>query len=78
MSLRTLEVSRPWREWQHAGRKLLSTLRILFTLGMARTFGHYRHSEWNGELDYAIYEWRGKMWAIPTGPFDDEARFRRS
>ena len=47
-------------------RKLGSTLSIVFNLGMARTFGRYRRSGWNGEFDYALYEWRGRLWTIPT------------
>lgn len=68
MTILGIEISRPWWEWQHARRKLLSTCRILLNLGMARTFGRYLHSEWNGEMDYAVYEWRGRTWAFPTSP----------
>lgn len=68
MTSSTYEISRAWRDRGHATRKAFSTIRILFNLGMARTFGHYRHSVWNGQFDYAVYEWRGKEWAIPTTP----------
>ena len=60
------ETSRPWREWQHARRKLWSTVKIVTNLAAARTFGVYVHTVWNGQFDYAVYLWRGKMWAIPT------------
>ena len=66
------ETSREWREWGHAVRKAVSTVKILYRLGMARTFGVYVHSVWNGELDYAVYLWRGKMWAIPTTPIESD------
>ena len=45
--------------------KLFSTLRIVVTLFMARTFGRYEHSGWNGEFEYARYRWAGKSWVIP-------------
>lgn len=55
----------------HFLRKLRSTLSILYHLGMARTFGTYDYSsafeEHPGYLDFARYEWRGKVWIIPTG-----------
>lgn len=50
--------------------KSVRTLRMFATLYMARMFGTYRHSAWNGEFEYARYTWRGKDWAIPTGPFE--------
>ena len=48
--------------------KLGRTLRLAFTLVMARTFGRYIHSGWNGQHNYASYEWRGRVWLIPTSP----------
>lgn len=47
-------------------RKLRSTLRICLTLLLARMFGEYIHSGWNGVYDYARYRWRGQDYAIPT------------
>ncbi len=53
----------------HALRKLRSTIRIIATLAMARTFGKYVHSTGgHGFPDCAVYQWRGKVWSIPTGP----------
>lgn len=49
-------------------KKLFSTLKICTTLFMARTFGEYKHSGWNGEFEYARYIWKGEDWIIPTGP----------
>lgn len=49
-------------------RKIANTIKICVTLFMARTFGRYVHSVWDGELDYAKYAWRGKTWAFPTAP----------
>lgn len=49
--------------------KLRSTIRILWCLLMARTFGDYQYSEDGpNSAPYAIYEWRGEYWAVPTGP----------
>lgn len=48
--------------------KLFSTIRIVFTLFMARMFGEYQHSGWNGEYEYARYTWQGEDWIIPTAP----------
>lgn len=54
-------------EFKHGARKFISTIRILFNLGMARTFGRYEYSTGNPDgFDYARYVWRGKSWAIPT------------
>lgn len=55
---------------KHFFRKLRSTVRIVSTLFLARTFGKYRHSVSDECLDYAVYVWRGKEWAIPTAPLD--------
>lgn len=64
------ETSRVWFEANHWLRKLASTIHILSCLGMARTFGEYRHSVWDGRMDYAVYVWRGREWAIPTRAMD--------
>lgn len=56
----------------HTLRKLLSTMRILATLFMARTFGHYEVSVWNGEFGFARYHWRGRTWAFPTSPIEED------
>lgn len=54
----------------HVLPKLRNTLRIVMTLAMARTFGRYRHSGWNGINSYACYAWRGREWSIPTAAND--------
>lgn len=59
---------------RHFLRKLWSTSRILVNLAMARTFGEYVHSVGGGEFEYARYRWRGREWAIPTGPILHEER----
>lgn len=56
----------------HAIRKLISTLHMLACLGMARTFGTYQHSGWDGAVEYARYYWRGRYWIFPTSPEDKE------
>lgn len=49
--------------------KLAQTLRGIFNLGMARTFGRYIHSIGGpGQPMTAIYEWRGKRWHIALRP----------
>ena len=53
----------------HFLHKLRSTLTIAVTLILARTFGTYLWSEHSYELSYALYEWRGEVWAFPTEPF---------
>ncbi|MCW0235237.1 MAG: hypothetical protein OJJ21_16675 [Ferrovibrio sp.] len=52
-------------------KKLASTARIVATLAMARTFGEYLHTVWDGELTYAKYRWRGQTWAIPSSAMED-------
>lgn len=53
--------------------KFRNTLRIAGTLILARTFGRYRHSVAGfGVPDYAVYEWRGKLWAFPTAPLAND------
>lgn len=54
---------------RHAIRKFFSTLRICGCLIMARTFGTYVHSGWDGVNEYAQYRWRGQEWRIPTFRF---------
>jgi len=49
---------------------LVSTTRLCATLFLARTFGCYDGSVWNGEFEYARYMWRGRMWAFPTSPIE--------
>jgi len=57
----------------HFIRKLRSTLRIAFTLALARTFGEYQHSVHDsGGLTYAIYRWRDQEWPFPTAPLEVE------
>lgn len=53
-------------------KKLIKTIRICSTLFIARTFGEYNHSGWNGVFDYASYNWRGETYHIPLGPIDKE------
>jgi hypothetical protein len=55
----------------HTLRKLRSTLTIVSSIFMARTFGEYRHSVWGTGSSYAVYRWRGKVWEIPMGPLED-------
>jgi hypothetical protein len=55
----------------HFTRKLGRTIRTLSCLFMARTFGEYHHTVWDGGFTYARYQWRGKVWAVPTGPLED-------
>jgi len=50
--------------------KIWSTLSIACRLVLARTFGEYQHSVWNGEFSYARYRWRGNDWAFPVSPIE--------
>ncbi len=52
--------------------KLRSTVSILITLGLARTFGVYDTSIWDGQMHYARYRWRGRLWAFPTSPIKED------
>lgn len=58
--------------------KLLSTLRISLTLILARTFGDYECSVWDGKFSYARYKWRGKIWAFPTSSIDEEEEEKKT
>lgn len=51
---------------RHFLHKLGKTSAMLFCLFMARMFGEYRHSGWDGVIEYARYSWRGHDWIIPT------------
>lgn len=55
----------------HFLHKLASTLRITGKLALARMFGRYEHSVHAAGLDYAVYHWRGEVWAFPTQPLDE-------
>lgn len=54
--------------------KLASTIRLCTTLFLARTFGTYEHSIWNGQFEYHRYTWRGQSWVFPAGPIDSEEK----
>lgn len=53
-------------------RKLKGSLKIAATLVLARTFGAYEHSGFDGKIEYARYTWRGRSWVIPTSPVSRE------
>lgn len=55
----------------HGAKKFFSTLRIAYTLIMARTFGEYIHSLYLGEIEGAVYHYRGQRWFFPTSSMDD-------
>jgi hypothetical protein len=55
--------------------KLFGTIRICACLFMARTFGEYLHSGWDGTVEYHRYAWRGEEWIIPKGPVDTQGLF---
>jgi len=58
---------------KHFLKKLCSTVRILACLGLARTFGQYEHSGWDGTISFARYRWHGQSWVIPTSSAKGEA-----
>ncbi len=53
-------------------RKALDTLRMTSALVCARHFGRYVISTYAGRYGYHEYEWRGRRWAFPSGPLDDD------
>jgi hypothetical protein len=54
-------------------RKLFSTLRIVYCLFMARTFGQYHHSIGGpNQPDFAVYNWREQDWWVPTGSTEQD------
>lgn len=50
--------------------KLWHTLKMAGRMTMARTFGEYETSGWDGNVDFAIYRWRGRSWFIPLSCID--------
>jgi len=55
---------------RHFLHKLKGTLALLLCFFMARMFGEYRHSGWDGAIHYARYSWHGYDWIIPTSPVE--------
>lgn len=55
----------------HWLKKLGRTVCILSCLFMARMFGRYEYSGFDGEIEYCRYRWRGRSWVIPTGSVED-------
>lgn len=51
---------------RHFVKKCVRVTRTLAQLWCAQMFGEYIHSGWNGEIDYARYNYKGKEWIIPT------------
>lgn len=56
-------------------RKLLNTISMLHTLFMARMFGEYIHSIGDAHLEYAVYKWGDKYWAIPSTDYTPDPRY---
>ena len=54
----------------HTALKLGRALKMLGILFLARMFGQYVHSAWDG-FHYARYRWRGREYAFPTSAFDE-------
>jgi hypothetical protein len=50
---------------RHEIRKFFGTLRIAGLVILARTFGRYVNSGWDGCDEYAQYEWGGQEHRIP-------------
>jgi hypothetical protein len=53
---------------RHTVKKFGSTLCICGGIVMARTFGEYVYSGWNGQNAFARYRWRGHDYFIQTAP----------
>lgn len=49
-------------------RKFFNTLRVCWRIIAARTFGYYRHSGWDENGEFALYEWRGQPVRVPMLP----------
>lgn len=54
---------------RHTIRKFASSVRVAWCSLMARTFGVYVHSGWDGVNEYSQYRWRDQEWRIPTFMF---------
>lgn len=52
-------------------RKLRSTIATCAALFMARMFGRYEHTVYDGSFEYHRYRWRGEVWAFPKAPLGD-------
>jgi hypothetical protein len=52
----------------HALKKFCGTLGICARIIMARTFGKYIHSGWDGRMAFCLYRWRGHDYYIQTEP----------
>lgn len=52
----------------HTIGKLISTTRVVSILFCARMFGEHIENGWDTEVDYCLYQWRGKRWKIPLSP----------
>jgi len=63
-------MSKSYLDIAHSFKKLPSTIKICYTLFMARTFGSYIVT-YHDDFTYALYEWKGKYWAIPTADWED-------
>jgi len=50
--------------------KLWHTLKMCACMAMARTYGEYINSGWDGQCDFSVYLWRGRYWFIPLGPME--------
>lgn len=55
-------------------KKFKSTLNICVTLFVARMFGKYEHSLWDGKSEYAQYRLMGASWLIPLTPVQEESQ----
>lgn len=53
-------------------RKFTNTLGIAARIVLARTFGQYVHSGWDGTRDYCKYKWREQVFLIPTSPDEND------
>lgn len=50
--------------------KVPKSIRICFSLFMARQFGKYQYTQGGFERTMHRYEWRGDVWEFPDGPIE--------
>lgn len=51
------------KQWWGKFRK---TIGIAFRIILARQFGRYVHTVYDGQFEYAVYVWRKKEYMVPT------------
>lgn len=45
--------------------RCIKSLKVAFRCFLIRQFGTYKHSVWDGETDYARWEYKGVLYYLP-------------